>query len=133
MKQAIIKISSVVLALLVLFSTFSFTVEKHFCGDSLIDVSIIGNVEDCCGQKDALTVTKKKCCTDEVIQINGQDKLQHSSFGNFETKQQQFVAFFILSYQNVFIQKSRKQIYFDDFSPPDFQKDFQTLYQTFLI
>lgn len=133
MKQELTKISSVVLAFLVLFSTFSFTVEKHFCGDFLIDVSFIGNVETCCVQKDLLTFAKKKCCTDEVIQFTGQDQLQQISFDNFDTKKHQFVAFFILSYQNISIQKCLEKYYLDDFSPPDSRKNYQILYQTFLI
>ena len=35
MKQILSKISYFTLALLVLFSTFSFTVDKHYCGEKV--------------------------------------------------------------------------------------------------
>ena len=41
------KIFSVTLALLVLMSTLSFTVEKHFCGDVLVDVSVFTETQKC--------------------------------------------------------------------------------------
>ena len=35
------------MALLVLFSTFSFTLASHYCGDVLVDSSLFGKVETC--------------------------------------------------------------------------------------
>ncbi|WP_431167901.1 HYC_CC_PP family protein [Tenacibaculum halocynthiae] len=49
MKSLLYKISSLLLALLLVFSTTSFTVEKHFCGVFLIDVSFLGNADSCIG------------------------------------------------------------------------------------
>lgn len=63
MKQFLSKIVSSVLALLVLFSTFSFTVEKHYCGDYLVDVSYLGKADTCnsnSGVDECTTVAKKK-------------------------------------------------------------------------
>ncbi len=41
MKKAFLNITSIFLAVLVLFSTFSFTVEKHLCGGEIADYSYI--------------------------------------------------------------------------------------------
>ena len=35
------------MALLVLFSTFSFSVAQHYCGDVLVDYSFMGHAESC--------------------------------------------------------------------------------------
>ena len=82
MKSTLQKIGSTLLALLVLFSTFSFTVEKHYCGDFLVDVSFFGDAQDCAeelGEEDCdspQVIQKKKCCKDEVEKIEGQDDLK---------------------------------------------------------
>ena len=41
------KIFSLSMALLVLMSTVSVTIEKHFCGDHLVDVAIFSDAEKC--------------------------------------------------------------------------------------
>ena len=81
MKPFLLKIASVFLAFSVLFSTFSFTVEKHFCGEFLVDVSYFGEAKGCGMETAAKMAFKKKknCCKDEVFQIEGQDELQKSS------------------------------------------------------
>jgi len=47
MKRSFTKITSSLLALLVLLSTLSFTVESHYCGDFLVDVSYVGQADGC--------------------------------------------------------------------------------------
>jgi hypothetical protein len=48
MKKVFLKLSSFCMALLVLFSTFSFTtLASHYCGDVLVDSSLFGKVETC--------------------------------------------------------------------------------------
>ena len=134
MKQIFSKILSFLLALLVLFSTFSFTVEKHYCGEFLMDVSFTGDANDCGMKMEAKALAKKKsCCKDEIHKIEGQDELQQFSFDDFDLEKQQFVAAFVISYQDLFIRNESKKTYYKDFSPPDIPKDYQVLYQSFLI
>ena len=109
MKQQFITITSIALSLLVLFSTVSFTVEKHYCGDFLMDVSFLGDADDCGMDMEKVTSAKKKgCCKDEVHQIEGQDELQQFSFEDFDLEKQQFVVAFVHTYQALFIEKSTK-------------------------
>jgi hypothetical protein len=63
---------------LVLFSSVSFTVEKHLCGGSVYSESFFGNPEkcgmeaECCMAKnDNTSFSKKTCCKDEIQLING--------------------------------------------------------------
>ncbi|MEE9406855.1 MAG: hypothetical protein V3V28_02145 [Polaribacter sp.] len=134
MQHVFTKITSTLLAFLVLFSTFSFTVEKHYCGEFLVDVSYVGEAEGCDMKMDKTSVTKKKnCCKDEIHKIEGQDELQQISIDKIDFKKQQFLAAFFVSYSNLFIEITSNQNLYKDFSPPDIPLDYQVLHQTFLI
>ena len=134
MKKIVTKITSFALAFLVLFSTFSFTVEKHYCGDFLVDVSFIGEADGCAMNIDKVAQTKmKKCCKDEVQKFEGQDELQINKVKTVTFEKAQFLTAFFVSYTNLFIEADIKNYFYKDFSPPDISKNYQVLYQTFLI
>ena len=132
MKQFFLKIPTLTLSFLVLFSTFSFTVEKHYCGDFLMDISYLGDAEDC-GMQMEVKAKKKNCCKDEVHNIEGQDELQKTSFDELDFEKEQFLLSYLIAYKELFHQLQKKQYVFKDFSPPDILKDYLVLYQTFLI
>lgn len=134
MKHFFRKISAVLIAFLVLFSTFSFTVEKHFCGDFLMDVSITGNLEVCATDiaPDA-SIKMKKCCKDEVQEIEGQDELQQNPVAEFDFQKKQFLTAFVLFYTDLFIENESNINFYKDFIPPDIPFDYQVSYQVFLI
>ncbi|TDQ32860.1 HYC_CC_PP family protein [Zeaxanthinibacter enoshimensis] len=72
MKKIAHKISALSLALLVLFSTFSFTVDFHYCGNHLMDVAFMSQVEACSMEPDIPAspgdcVAKNTCCTDLAL------------------------------------------------------------------
>ncbi|APZ45212.1 hypothetical protein BW723_02380 [Polaribacter reichenbachii] len=134
MKKIIIKITSIVLALLVLFSTLSFTVAKHYCGDFLVDVSFTGEAEACGMEMSNVSEAKmKSCCKDEVHKVEGQDELQFQKIDNFSFEKQQFLAAYFLSFKKLLVKNASKNIFYKDFSPPDIPTDYQVLYQVFLI
>ena len=138
MKKFFYKISSFSMALLVLFSTLSFTVESHYCGGILVDSSLFGNVETCGMeiQQESTSsncdITKKDCCSDEQFIVDGQDNLK-TSFDKLEKEQQIFVAAFLYSYSNLFEGSQTDAPSFRDYSPPLLVRDVQVLDQTFLI
>tara|TARA_R110002126_G_scaffold68457_1_gene173410 strand:- start:531 stop:911 length:381 start_codon:yes stop_codon:yes gene_type:complete len=126
------------MALLVLLSTVSFTVESHYCGDILVDSSLFGHVETCgmeVQQKPSSSecnITKKDCCSDEQITIKGQETLK-TSFDKIEKSQQIFVAVFIHTYINLFFEPQTDFNSFKNYSPPLLVRDIQVIDQTFLI
>ena len=132
MKQFSHKIVSFTLAFFVLFSTFSFTVEKHYCGDFLMDVSFTGDVEDC-GMQMEKKSKKKNCCKDEVHKFEGQDELQTQKIEKLSFEKQQVLTAFFISYKDLFASNQSNTNFYKDFSPPDIPKDFQILHQSFLI
>lgn len=66
------------MALLVLLSTVSWTVEKHLCMGRVMDVALFGHAEDC-GMETNLAAfgeTDNHCCEDESFTLEGQDDLK---------------------------------------------------------
>lgn len=80
MKQAFSKILSILLAIVVLFSTMSFTIDKHYCGKILVDVAINKAAKKCAMElyleSSGSSITKPSCCKDEHQVIIGQDELK---------------------------------------------------------
>jgi len=132
MNKLFLKIISFTLAFLVLFSTFSFTVDAHYCGDFLVDISFTGDTESC-GMDMEKVSKKKNCCKDEVHQIEGQDELQTNKIENITFENQQFLTAFLISYKDLFLEINTENSAYKDFSPPDISFDYQISYQSFLI
>ncbi|WP_299129783.1 hypothetical protein [uncultured Winogradskyella sp.] len=138
MKSSVLhKILSIVLSLLVLVSTLSLTIEKHFCGDTLIDVAIFSESEKCGMQmsenKIKKELTSKSCCKDEVDVIKGLDKLTVKTFDDLEDLQKQVLFVFTQTYINLFESLPKAVIPNKDYSPPLLVKDIQVLDETYLI
>ncbi|MEN3322217.1 hypothetical protein VP395_00630 [Mariniflexile soesokkakense] len=95
------------MAFVVLFSTMSFTIDLHYCGDTLVDTSIFGEADSCgmdmqkSDTSSECSIAKKNCCTDEQITVSGQDELK-ISFDKLTLDQQVFVASFFHTYINLF-------------------------------
>ncbi|PHN92351.1 hypothetical protein CSC80_15420 [Maribacter sp. 6B07] len=131
------KFISVVMAVVVLLSTMSFSVDMHYCGDMLVDFSIMEQVKTC-GMEivktdcENTTITEKSCCTDTQLVIEGAESIK-VSFDQLSFDQQVFVATFTYSYINLFQGIDSKKFSFKDYPPPFVKQNVQVLHQTFLI
>jgi hypothetical protein len=134
-KQALHKIFSVVLSLLVLLSTLSFSIDKHFCGDTLIDTAIFKKAKTCGMEMDSSQETslKKSCCKDVVEIIKGQNELKLTSVDNLKFHQQLIINSFVYSYIDLFESLPKQLIPHKDYSPPNLVADIQVLDQVFII
>jgi len=124
------------MALLVLISTVSFTVEKHYCGDVLVDVSLFSEAQKCgmeALEMQMSSITKKSCCKDTVDIVKGQDELSFKTFNDLDFNQQLFLVSFSYSYINLFEGLSEQIIPHKDYSPPNLIQDIQVLDQVFII
>ncbi len=129
-------IFSVIMALMVLLSTLSFTIEKHFCGDTLIDVALFSELENCGMAMETISVDsmkKKQCCHDILEVVQGQDKLKKSSIEEFQLSQQPFISPLIFSYIDLFEGLPEQIIPHIDYSPPHLVADIQVWQQVFII
>ncbi|WP_411767862.1 HYC_CC_PP family protein [Winogradskyella sp. A3E31] len=122
------------LAFLVMLSTLSFTVEKHFCGDTLVDVAVFTQAKKCGMEMTTNEApVKKQCCKDEVELIKGQEDLKLNSFEDLSFEQIQVFTSFLYSY-TVFSESLPKEIIpHKNYSSPNIVRDIQLLDDVFLI
>ncbi|WP_369997583.1 hypothetical protein [Winogradskyella sp.] len=130
------KIFSVALSFLVLFSTLSLTVEKHFCGDILIDVAIFTESEKCAMEAFEMEkekITKMSCCKDEIDILDGIDQITTTSFEDLDKIQKQVLVAYTYSYVNQFEGLAEKVFPHQHYEPPKLIRDINVLHETFLI
>jgi len=136
MKKGFYKSISTVLALLVLVSTFSFTIDKHFCENFLVDHAIFSMATSCGMDMDSHSGTdsmdQDNCCTNQSISVNCQDELK-TSFQMPDLNQQLFLTAFTYSYINLFEGLPQQVNPFKYYTPPLIVKDIPVLNDTFLI
>ena len=118
------------MAFLVMLSTMSFTVDKHFCGSHLVDKAIFSKAKTCGMQMSA--EAEDHCCTNKKVEVEGQDELK-ISFESFDFDQQLFFSTFTFAYINLFESLPKQIIPFKDYSPPLLVTDIQLVDQVFLI
>lgn len=143
-KQLLRKTAAVVLTFVVLFSTLSFTVEKHYCGSFLVDIALFSKAKSC-GMGLAKKVksedgkickgpkfSKRSCCKDEKIVIDGQDELKTAADALEFT---QPLILFSSSEPFAFSPfcVSREEMIFKIYDPPNLEEDLQVLYEVFRI
>lgn len=127
----------ILMAAVVLTSTLSFSVHKHFCGPFLKDISVIVPSHGCGMEKNGDTEScaiseQVSCCNDIVELVKGQDDLK-LSWDNFSLEQQQFIALFTYSYIYNFTGDVLLESPFTAYSPPLVTRDIPVLHQSFLI
>ncbi|TDU42784.1 hypothetical protein BXY82_0183 [Gelidibacter sediminis] len=135
MKHKIIhKIFSTVLTVLVLLSTVSFTLEKHFCGEVLIDVAVFSHPESCGSNlPDGTDIVEQHCCKDVVEILKGQDQLKKTSFEELSYAQQ-FVATYLHSGYTTFLERIPQLVVpHNDYTPPILVFDIHIRDQVFII
>lgn len=133
MKDIFQKIGSISMALLVLFSTLSFTVDKHFCGSVLVDKAIFSEAKTCGMEADSDSMANEdSCCKEQKVHIEGQDELKHS-FQDLDFQQQVFLTAFTIASLELFEINSEALIPFRHYSPPLLVSDIHLLDQVFLI
>ncbi len=139
MKQYIHKSIAICMACVVLFTTMSFTVDMHYCGNTLVDFSFVQQAKTCGMEKmetasdcDNSMLERKSCCTDKQVTKQGTDDLK-ISFDTLTFEQQVFVASFTYTYISLFEGTQSTAIPFIAYPPPFVIQDVQVLHQTFLI
>lgn len=135
MKKLFQKSGAGLMAFLMLFSTMSFTVEKHFCGNFLVDTAIFSEAETCGMEMHASPedgVAEDNCCKEQKVSVEGQDELK-LNFDQLDLNQQVFLTSFAFTYVDLFQGLPEQIIPFKDYTPPLLVSDIQLLSQTFLI
>ena len=136
------KIVSFFLALIVLFASFSFTVNKHICGGEVVNTTFFVSADDCgmdmsvceknSDNKKETSIQKEPCCQNITKVIQGNDNNQQAQQVDLSFPQvqflQAFVVSFVLKYQEITSISSNVH-----YSPPLVITNVQTLFQVFRI
>ncbi len=137
MKETVHRLFSILMAMLLLVSTTSWAVDKHYCMGHLMDVAFFVDAQDC-GMDMALSddtskmEEKSSCCDDETIVVDGQDNLK-ISFEDIDLGQQFFLVSFAYSYLNVLKPIEERPVPNEHYPPPLLVKDIHILDEVFLI
>ena len=137
MRRVFHKIMSLAMSFVVLFSTMSFTVNMHYCGDTLLETAIFHKSKGCGMEMEKPStegcfITKKNCCDDKQLVIDGQDELR-LNFDKLTFEQQQFVASFINTYINLFEGLYKNVSFYEEYKPPFVVKQIFKIDETYLI
>jgi len=129
------KITSVVLSFLVLFSTLSFSIEKHFCGDNLVDTAVFTKAKSCCASKIKANTatTKDSCCKNEIDYLSGQDELQLTAHTYIPLVVNVILPVVDVHSMHVFAVQTSEKLTKPPYKPPQLVKDIHIHYETFLI
>jgi hypothetical protein len=137
MKQIFHKISSFLMAIVVLFSTMSFTVDMHYCGDNLVETAIFHKAKGCGMEMEkpsteGCSITKKNCCDDKQLAIEGRDEIQ-LQVDKITFEQQVFIASFVYTYSNLFEGLENNVSTYEEYKPPLVIRQLYKIHETYLI
>lgn len=127
------------MAILMFASTVSWTIEKHYCLDFLIDIAFFHEAEGCCmpsvmDQNPVLTaIDDDSCCSDEVISVQGLDSLTFPDRDQIVVLPLFFVTPGLYGHLYFVAPEGRLLSPFDNYPPPLLVKDVHVLNEVFLI
>lgn len=126
------------MAFFMLVSTVSWTIEKHYCLGTVVDVALFHEA-DTCGMdmgslNDGITLNTDSisCCSDEIIFVPGQDDLK-ISYHDLDLGQQFFLVAFTGYYLDLLQPVLQPLVPHAHYPPPILVKDIYILDQVFLI
>ena len=125
------------MAIVVLFSTMSFTMNMHYCGDTLVETALFNKAEGC-GMKmekpatKDCSIIKKSCCSDEQLVVDGQNELK-LNLDQLSFEQQFFIASFVYTYSTLFEGVDNNTATFETYHPPLVRTQIFKLDETYLI
>ena len=129
------------MAFIVMASTMSMTVNKHYCSNILVDTAVFKEAKTCGMHSDSSHNTngqheqedEKSCCSSEHELIKGQDELQLQKI-DFNFEQVVFVAAYIHTYYELFnFENLKSQSFIHYKSPPLVLRRLYKLDETYLI
>ena len=125
------------MAFVVLLSTMSFTINMHYCGDTLVETAVFQKAKGCGmemqkSSTEACVVVKKNCCKDEQLLIDGLDELQ-TQVEAISFEQQVVIASFLYIYNNLFEGLDKNGSSYGDYKPPLVIRELYKIDETYLI
>ncbi len=138
MAKYITKIATIFMALAVLISTMSFTIDISYCKGKLIDASIYSKANSC-EPEIGITLTldccidQKRCCIYQQIVVDGQNEIRINTFYDPKLNSQWLVAILFQSYLGLFEALPKHIARYNEYLPPKLVIDLLVAHQVFLI
>ena len=137
MKKISHKILATVMAFVVLFSTMSFTIDMHFCGDTLVSTSMFQKATGCGMEMErpaaeGCAIVKSNCCNDKQMIIDGQDEMQ-LLITTIPFEQQLFITSFIYTYVQLFESSDTAVSSYQAYNEPLVSRQLYKIAETYLI
>tara|TARA_B110000046_G_scaffold185638_1_gene228242 strand:- start:7985 stop:8428 length:444 start_codon:yes stop_codon:yes gene_type:complete len=137
MKQLSHKIMSFAMAFVVLFSTLPFAVNMHYCGNTLVETAIFHKAKGCGMEMEkpslkGCAITKKNCCDDKQLLVEGQDEFQ-LQLDEISLDKQFFIASFVHTYIHIFEGSNNNLSSFGAYKPPLVIRHIFKIDETYLI
>ena len=134
--SAFTKIISTIMAVAVVMASFSFKIEKHFCGANSVDVSVVSKVESCCKSPEkkghSLQFDQTPCCSNISIVFEGLDNYQNAVSTEFITAPV-FVETPAVQIPVAYVFETTRKVLYANYNPPPLITDIQVRDQVFLI
>lgn len=124
------------MTVVVVFSTLSFTIDMHYCENTLIEAAVFQKAKGCgmkIDENQNSTNIKKPCCKDEVITFKGQNEFKMASIDDLRLHQQFSIISCFYTLSSIFECLPDQVISHKDYSPPNLITDIQVLDQVFII
>lgn len=124
-----------------LFSTLSFSIDKHYCGGQLYSEAIFSHAKDCgmqqmdvCGDTNSTSNSIKNngCCHNVLVFIKGQN-LEQQAISTLILDVQQSAIIVDFKDFNFIADYLQQPTFYQNYSPPSLVKDIPVLDQSFLI
>ena len=133
MNTIVKQISTTLLSFIVLFSSMSFAIDEHYCGNNLMDVSYFGDADNCGSEEVTMnssssSVKQNNCCKDETTLLES-SIFNKEKFINLQHVDAEVLFFKANSYLGTYKDIAIEIEYYTDFSPPDIAQDIQVLHQ----
>ena len=138
----ILQLISVSMAVLMLISTLSVRIEKHYCGEHLVDVAFFIEAENCgmeasdkgleVSDESSILMTES-CCKDVIDLYEGQDELSLEKTKVLDTDQKVLIMSFAYVFSGSIDLESQNNTPFIHDTPPKPVRDIQVLNEVFLI
>lgn len=135
MKQKFNKIGAVLMIIVVLFSTISFTIHKQYCSGYLMDTALFSTSDACklIKNNDCCEIVED-CCDLQQIVVEGQTEFLFNKVASSSSKKQQFVVNSLKLFFDDFEIYAQSIFQKKEYSPPNLVIiNRQVIYQTFLI
>lgn len=127
---------SVLTSFTLVLTSFSFSIEQHFCGSNLVDVSVFSKVESCCKttvtNDDSLQFAQTPCCSNISFVFDGFDNY-HNAASTELLIAPIFVVISPVELPADYVFETTVKVPYANFNPPPLITDIQVRDQVFLI